>query len=581
MATETRAKRAAAWSGSLAAALALILASYFVVAAVMGAARWSHPIPYWDMWDGYLSFWFELGDGNTAIWWELSNEHHLVLLKAIFWVDLTVFNGSHVFLVAVNLILVALTAATLVLLLVERLRDSRSSLRPLSGLILISAVVVVLPFAWMQGEDLVFPYHAQFLMNNVAPLASFVLIGMSARRFGLGERSATWLLWLGIVLVILSPWTSASGLLVPFVAAALVWAIGMGWRWTLMLIGVGVVSFIVYSIDSPFLGSGDGGAITNLTSQPLEVLRFWLLYLGRPWSHVTGEAWIGGVAGTSFVLITVVYVVRMMTSNERSISGLTTAAFPVYMLATAGITAAGRVSFGMEQVQAIRYLTPMLVAWACLVILAAPSIQNWIAQGASMILLAMLVIPLVLLPEQASALRTPDSRIHERDTATLAVALNALDPVAIGAVYPISPDRPLMLGQRAIAEGIGVLGGSPYRDLADRVGQSGPFAPATTCFGWVDSRTPLEGSNWDRIDGWVIAEGHATDSGVFTLTDQTGAIVGFITGGKSRPDVLNEFPDSSGLNGYSGYLDRSTPAANVFVADEAFRCSNPLTPAVP
>ena len=105
--------------------------------------------------------------------------------------------------------------------------------------------------------------------------------------------------------------------------------------------------------------------------------------------------------------------------------------------------------------------------------------------------------------------------------------------------------------------------------------------PFTQGFGWLDSRTPLEGSTWDRIEGWVVVEGHQADSGVLALTNGSGTIVGFVDMGKPRPDVLNEFPDTSGLNGYSGYLDRSAASSDIFVVDDAFRCSTPLTSAVP
>lgn len=561
--------------------LSLLLAAFFVVAAVIGTVRWSHPIPYWDMWDGHLSFWFQLQDGNPAIWWELSNEHHLLLLKALFWIDLALFSGSHSFLVAINLLLVLLTAVTLVLLLTERLRESRFSLNPLPGFVLISSVLVIMPFAWMQGEELVFPYHAQFLMNTVMPLAVFAFLGIAAWRSTHSTSASRVFFWAGVVLATLSPWTSASGLLVPFIAAGLVAVVGLGLRRAAFFLVIGVASIITYSIDSPFVGSSDGGALANLTSQPLDVLRFWLLYLGRPWSHVTGEAWIGGIAGVCFVLITVVYLIRELATKDRSIMGLAAISFPVFMLATAAVTSAGRVSYGMDQVLAIRYLTPMLTAWACLLIVASPIIQEWIATPAGMILLALILIPVILLPEQTSALRSPDTRIHERDTATLAVALNALDPGAIAAVYPISPERPLALGQRAMAEGIGVLGSAPYPGLAASVGASGPFAPPIECLGWLDSRAPLDGSTWDRVDGWVIADGHDTDRGVFTLTNGSGTIVGFITTGKPRVDVQTDYPDSSGLNGFSGYLDRSAASSDVFAVGDQFRCSNPLTSAVP
>lgn len=565
------------WVAWLAAALALALAVYFAVTALIGIVQWSHPIPYWDMWDGHLSFWFQLLDGNTAIWWELSNEHHLLLLKAIFWLDLDFFSGSTTFLLAVNMGLLAILTVVLILILGKRLSEANGTGASRLGYVIIAGVIVTMVTAWMQGEDLTIGYHSQWVLITLLPLAIFFFIGLTAQH---GARRPRTYFAISIGLTVLTPWAAASGLIAPFIAAALALALGLTWRRAIVYLGIGLISIAVYSIGHPLTGGSDG-PIANFMSMPLDVIRFWLLYLGGPWSRVTGNQWIGGVAGAVFVIIVLTYFIRMILARQRSTWGLVAASFPFFMLLMALVTAAGRISYGIEQVSALRYLTPMLSAWACLLILAAPGLVRAFSHRASLALIAVLLIPVLLLPEQARALQTPHDTLHQRDTATLAVALNALDPAAIAAVYPISPERPLALGQRAMVEGLGVLGTAPYRDLATRVGASGPFAPATACFGWLDSRTPLEGSNWDRIDGWVIAEGHRTDRGVFPLTSGAGTIVGFVTTGKPRADVQTEFPDSSGLNGFSGYLGRATASSEVFVVNDAFRCANPLTPAVP
>lgn len=577
VAKDSRVGGSRTWVAALGAALALALAIYFVVTALIGMVRWSHPIPYWDMWDGHLSFWFQLQDGNTAIWWELSNEHHLLLLKAIFWLDLAIFSGSTTFLLAVTMTLLAVLTVILILILGKRLAEANGKGISTVGYITVAAVIVTIVTAWMQGEDLTIGYHSQWVLITLLPIATFFFIGLTAQD---GARRPRVYYAVSIGLTILTPWAAASGLVAPFIAAGLAYLLGLTWKRAIPYLVIGFVSIAVYSIGHPLTGGSDG-PIANFLAMPFDVIRFWLLYLGGPWSRVTENQWIGGVAGAVFVIIVTTYVLRMILSRQRSTWGLVSVAFPLFMLLMALVTAAGRISYGIEQVSALRYLTPMLTAWACLLILAAPGLIRSLSQGASLGLIAVFLIPVLLLPEQARALQPPNDTLHQRDTATLAVALNALDPAAIGAVYPISPDRPLALGQRAMAEGIGVLGGAPYPELAGRVGTSGPFAPATSCFGWLDSRAPLEGSNWDRVDGWVLAEGHDTDRGVFPLTNSSGVVVGFVTTGKPRPDVQSEFPDSSGLNGFSGYLDRSAGSADVFVVDDAFRCSNPLTSAIP
>ena len=562
------------------AILSIALAVFFTVTAAIGVRRWSHPVPYWDMWDGHYSFWFQLQDGNTAIWWELSNEHHLLLLKAIFWLDLAVFSGSTTFLLAVNVILLALLAVVLVLLLSQRLAEFDSHRSTRLGYVILAGIVVTIVTAWMQGEDLTIGYHAQWVLITLLPIATFFFIGLAHQADERGSSRGRWYFAIAVGLAVLSPWAAASGLVAPFVAAGLSFVLGMTWKRTITFIVIGAASIAAYSIGHPLFG-GSGGPLSNLLSMPIDVLRFWLLYLGGPWSRVTDNQWVGGVAGVCFILIVVTYVVRMLLSANRSVWGLVTVAFPLFMLLMAFVTAAGRISYGLEQVSALRYLTPMLSAWACLLILAAPGMTHWFTRGAALAFMGILIVPALLLPEQLRALQTPHEALHLKDTATLAVALNALDPSAIGAVYPISPERPLMLGQRAAAEGIGIFKDVPYAGLATRLGTTGPFAPATQCFGWLDSRTPLEGSTWDRIEGWVVVEGRRADSGVLALTNGSGKVVGFVDMGKPRPDVLNELPDASGLNGYAGYLDRSAMSSDIFVVDDAFRCSTPLTSAVP
>ena len=569
--------RVSSWA---AATLAVIVALFFVISTVVGTVLWAHPIPYWDMWDGHYSFWFQLQDGNTAIWWELSNEHHLLLLKAIFWIDLALFSGSTAFLLSVNVALLVLLAITLIFILGRRLAETQNQGSTRLGFVILAAVVVTIVSAWMQGEDLTIGYHAQWILITLLPLATFLFLGLTGQVESLHRSRGNVCFAIAIVLAVLTPWAAASGLFAPFVAGGLAYALGMGWRRILTFAGIGVASIAVYSIGHPLVG-GSAGPLTNLQSMPLDVLRFWLLYLGGPWSRVTNNQWIGGVAGAVFVLIVLTYVVKMLLSSHRSTWGLVTVAFPFFMLLMAFVTAAGRISFGIEQVNALRYLTPMLSAWACLLILAAPAITRWFSQGAALAFVAVLLIPVLLFPEQVRALRAPYETLHQKDTATLAVAVNALDPTAIGAVYPISPDRPLMLGQRALTEGIGVFKEVPYAGLEGRLGTTGPFAPAQECIGWLDSRTPLEGSNWDRIDGWVVVPGRKTDDGVFALTGSSGTITGFIDTGKPRPDVIEEVPGSGGLDGFSGYLDRSALSSDVFVVDEEFRCSVPLTSAVP
>jgi len=568
-------------SRAIAATLGVIAAAFFTTSALVGIFTWAHPIPYWDMWDGYLSFWFQLQDGNTAIWWELSNEHHLILLKVLFWLDLVLFSGSNTFLLVINIALLAVLIALLAFLLRERLTGSLGSLKPLAGFVLLASVLAVIVTAWMQGEDLTIGYHAQWLMIAAIPISAFLFLGLTRKAGDVGNvrRARRWFI-AAIIMTALAPWAAASGLVVPFVAAALALAIGLGIARAALLAGIGIVTAVIYLAGHPLLESSES-TTGNVFSTPIQIVQFWILYLGGPWSRATDNQWLGGVAGVIFILVVTYYVVHELRSGNRSIFGLVAAAFPVFMLAMALLTAIGRIDFGLEQVNALRYLTPMLSAWACLLIVAAPSLQQWFARGAPLAFAAVLLVPVVLLPEQASALTPPQANLQERDTATLAVALGAPDSSVIIPVYPISTERPIELGARAREEGVGVFAREPYATIPATLGLPVIDKAAVSCAGWLDSRTPLEGSSWDRVDGWVVADGIPLSREVLTLTDRNAQTIGWVATGKPRDDVLAEFPDASGLNGYSGYLDSSAASGDVYVAGESFRCSEPLISAVP
>ena len=563
--------------------IAVILAAFavfFVVTAVVGATRWIHPVPFWDMWDGYLAFWFELQDGNSSLWWEFSNEHNLLLLKAIFWLDLTLFSGSQAFLVGVNLLLTAGIATALITMLYQRLSFGASQEFSRAMFVALSSTLVIVTFSWMQGEEFVFPYHAHFLMNILAPLLVFLMLGIAAQRNDDARPGVTFFILLAFAAALLAPWTAASGFFVPFLAAALAALIGLGYKRALALLALGVVGAVIYSTNSLLANPGEDGPISNFLASPLEVLRFLLVYLGGPWATVTDSQIIGGVAGGIFILVVVVAVFSLSRRGKRSISGLTVLSYPVFLVITGALTAAGRIQLGFEQVTAIRYLTPVLAGWSCLLILAAPRLLKWFTRPLPLASLTLLLIPILLLPEQLSALTPKQGNLHLRDTATLAVSLGVRDPASVYPIYPWSMERPIELAARAREEGITVLAREPYASLQSTIGLPDQAKAHVACAGWIESRTPIDGSPWDRVDGWVVVSGSSRQEKVLRLTNRMTETVGWVTVGNTREDVRSQYPNATGIDGYSGYVRADVPSENLFIAGDAYRCSEPLNAAL-
>ena len=88
--------------------LFFIAAVIYIGLAVVGGVRAYSPVPFWDMWNGYLEFFTKVSDGQFSAWWAQHNEHRIILARIFFWLDLTLFGGQGWFLLIVNYALLIL-----------------------------------------------------------------------------------------------------------------------------------------------------------------------------------------------------------------------------------------------------------------------------------------------------------------------------------------------------------------------------------------------------------------------------------------------------------------------------------------
>src|SRR5690349_8591139 len=106
-----------------------VLAPLCVVLAVVGGFRHYSPVPFWDMWPGYVDFWVRLSEGEWGAWWAQHNEHRIVLARLLFWVDHAVFGGTIGFLFVVNYLLALAGFLIFRAMLLER-AGSQAASRP-------------------------------------------------------------------------------------------------------------------------------------------------------------------------------------------------------------------------------------------------------------------------------------------------------------------------------------------------------------------------------------------------------------------------------------------------------------------
>jgi hypothetical protein len=551
----------------------LILAVLFPLLALIGVARFWHPLPWWDMWDGDLGFWYQLAGGDVGAWWAQHNEHRIVLARVVFWIDFAVFRGSGWILIVANVLAVAGIATTLVTALVLRLRETRSGLSPLFGSVALAAVLIVLSTSWLARENLYWGFQIQFLLAVLLPLMAFLLVahpGPSQRSSGQGSRRrfAT-----GCLLAVASVGTIASGLIVPFIAAAMAAAGGAQRRRVLLLGVLGAACLGVY-----FLGyvspTGHASPLVAI-SHPLPLVAYLVRYLGAPAILLTNRAGAATLAGGAFLLITPMVCWYAWRSRDRSPTGVAMAAFVAYVAGTGLLTALGRVDYGTGQAEMSRYETPVLAGWAALLILLAPLVQRVLAGRAwPAAVVVLFAIPLVLAPIQLQALDDTAPLRFDRDAAALAIALGIPDAAVIIHVFPTT-DLPIALGQRAMGDGLTILAQPPYRDLAGRLGTRPPALSATSCRGAVEATVPQSGG-WTRITGWATpADQLGTRSALLDVVDGSGTIVGYVTTGRLR--TTREATATGDRHpGFTGYLRTGAEAGALRLWGTAGACVDPL-----
>jgi hypothetical protein len=536
---------------------------------VRGVVSLWNPVPFWDMWIGDLGFWYRLAHGGGALaFWEQHNEHRIVLAKVFFWFDLAVWHGSGVFLVASILVTVGLIAGTLVWALRHVIAEEREGRVPVASFIAIASAVTIIQLSWMQWENLVWGFQIQFVLAVLLPLVALVL-GARAQAADPGSRRSLGYFIAAAAAAVLSVLTMANGLIAPWLLLALMLVFRASRRRIIVLAALAVVTTAAYAIGytSP---PDHGSPLGELVSHPIDVATYLLSYLGGPWFHATGSAWLGTLAGAVAVVATLGATVTLIRKRPRATMRLALVAFAWFLIGSGVLTALGRALFGPEQGQSSRYQSPVLALWATLLVLAAPALVSVLERHPFPALVALALVGALLIPVQVQA--RADFRPDQagRNLATLALSLDVPDDAAIGLIH-YDPSGALALAPRLRTDGLTVLAQPPYADAAESVGTALSGTPLTLdCTGAIDSRARVGSSQFDRVSGWVAGTGDVPIGGeVSPAIDGSGNVVGYLSFG---------FPSSAGptATGFVGYVREGVDLADLHVTSHAGGCSTAL-----
>lgn len=533
----------------------------FVALAVIGGIRAYSPVPFWDMWEGYLEFYFRVEAGNWGAWWAQHNEHRPVLARGLFWLDLAWFHGAVWFLIVSQYLL----AGCICLLFWRYAQEASAAQWPFFGFFLIAWL-----FSWAQEENFTWGFQSQFFLAQLLPLAAWYFLFQAAHNRVRSRSYFTGASLLGV----LALGSMANGVLVLPLMTLYALLVRLPWRQRVLLGGLSVVLTGVYLYGYQFPGH-HGSLAQALWHQPLGLLHYVLLYLGNPFFYFFGKGRAAHhaalLAGFFLAASSVVLAWRAGRTPRQAALPLALLTFLLYIAASAVATGGSRLIFGVEQAFSSRYVTPALMAWAALFILYLPLLQRLPAALQAKLWAPFLVLLLIMLPTQLKAWHAPQTILWERNLAALALVLGIRDQSQISVVW-VNPDQARSLANQAAARQLSLHGMPLLQQARDLWGRQTSPAPAAaaSCQGRLETVQEVVGDpRYLRVTGWINDPAGQAVPPLLVLVDCQGRVAGVALTGSARPEAA-----AAGLasTGFKGYLAANQQGQTIRLADPAGSC---------
>lgn len=538
--------------------LFFLAATVFVTLAIIGGIRSYSPVPYADMWDGYLNFYFRIHEGDWSAWWVQHNEHRILLARLFFWIDLHCFNGNGWFLILVNFTLVGISCLVFARIIHEQIEK-----RDQWPVMFVTAVL----FLWAQHENLTWGFQSQFILAQLIPLAALHYLHLAAKT----EQKTTRHFILATVLGIISIATMANGILALPLMSILAMILRMPWQRCTVLIGSSIGSILIYfyNFNAP---ENHGSLLKTITTIPVDAIKYVALYIGSPIFYLLGqqEAGINAAMIGGFILIALsLYAsgIELFASQKSSLR-LSLLTFILYIGGTAVGTAGGRLVFGLHQALASRYSTPALMAWIAIFVLFAPSITTFQKPWMRRPWIVFFLLLTLMLPLQLTALSSRVSILHERRVAALALELTVADRRQITAAYPF-PDWVISFAHKPSQLNLSIFGLPPIKDARERLGATAPTRSKTPSnIGSIDTMYLIPGEpEFIGVRGWFFDREVKRVPAMVDFVNQNNLIVGMALTGQPRADVAGTVDPQAAESGFKGYLLSSALGHVVEVRD--------------
>lgn len=536
------------------------------ISAIGGVLNFT-PVPFWDMINGYLDFYVKVSTGDWSAWWRPHNEHRVIISRALFWLDITIFDGHIWFLIICNYICVFLSAVVFYKYLKESNISTEKSTKLILG-IFFSAWL----FSWSQQENLTWGFQSQFFLAQLIPLLAYYLLYKSTLPYAGSAKYFIWSCLTGIAAI----GTMANGIMTLPLMVTYAIILRQGWKRITTLAVLSMLAITLYFYDYP--PSSNSSVLTVLASNPEGVAAYILLYIGGPFHHLFPQgktAVIAAYTSGGFLIIGSLFLaIKSIFSPHAKALRLSLIFFIIYIGGTALGTASGRLYLGVNQALSSRYMTPSLMAWVAFSILVLSFAYETQKNVKKTEVLKIFLICLLglLLPYQLKALHPDNDVLYEKRIAALALEMRIKDRHQISKIFP-SAEGALHMTETAANENISIFNAPDIRDVSESIGVKTTVPIKNQCIGTLESVTSVDyDSRYVKVSGWIFDPINKSIPDSVKLLSSDFVISGYALTGQKRVDIANAIRGKALNSGFKGYLLKEQLGSSVILMGNSQKC---------
>lgn len=358
----------------------------------------------------------------------------------------------------------------------------------------------------------------------------------------------------------------------------------MRWRVSALLFCFSIGIIFLY-FNNFHANPKHGSLLSTLSQEPVLFIKYILYYLGGPFYYFSGKGTFGlffaQISGIALVISSIYFAYKSLIDRDNHHLELALLTFLLYIGGTAFGTAGGRAIFGIDQAFSSRYMTPALMAWATVLILYIPLLNNWARKRAIMVWFPFLFMLCCMFPFQLKALNKPKWKLFEDKVAALALELGIPDQRQILHIYP-NAKHVLEIAKKAAEENISIFDLYPIKDARYRLGKSKNIKKYDVTekknnLGHIDEIYYISSGKKEfiRFKGWCFNKADFKLPELIEVVDEKGVVIGVVLTGQPRPDVAKRVHKKAIYSGFKGYItDSASPGDKLWLlgVDSNFMC---------